>query len=174
MTRISASSSCAGLRRMCSAIPILPMSWRRPPTSISLSSSADSLSARADGDGELGGALRVAGGVRILGLDGVDQRAQDLEVAALDGEQELAVVGVVLIELLRGFVEGARQLGDFGRPLDGNADAERAGGEAARALPSCATGRVMPRAKKNATTSDSASASAVQPPACAQVARARP
>ena len=57
-----------------------------------------------------------------------------LEIAALDGEQQLAVVGVVLIEPLRGLVEGARQLGDLGRPFDGHADAERAGRQPTRAL----------------------------------------
>ena len=95
--------------------------------------------------------------------------ARDLEIAALDGEQQLAIVGVVLIELLRRLVEGARQLRDLGRPLDGHADAEGAAGQPARALArGRATGVVMSRAKKNATTSDSASASAVQPPACAR------
>ena len=115
-------------------MPILPMSCKRPADLDLLELVGRQLERAADGDGELGGALRVARGVRILGLDRVDQRAQHLEVAALDGEQQLAVVGVVLIELLRRFVEGARQLRDLGRPLDGHADAERAAGEAARAV----------------------------------------
>ena len=94
----SASVRWPGLRRIASGMPILPMSWSRPATSIVRISSVRQPDPASDERRVARHVLRVPLRIAVLGVDGDDQTLQDVEAACWPP--------AVLADSVRGVADG--------------------------------------------------------------------